>query len=281
MTLEVSTTTPLQLDGESSRILQLGAEKGIPLMAMPMPAGGGTAPVSTAGEVVVNNAEALFVIAATQMVNPGCPSFYGGIPCTLDLRTGLTSLSSPEFAPLTSGTLEMGRFYGLPLLSASKYTDSVTFDEQCGAEKIMSSFASLASGADIIYGNGDLAIATVLSLEQLIIDLDLVLAAQRFVDGIVVDTERLAVDAIKRVGPGGHFLEDPHTLQFMRSGERFTPRSYNRQGSRSTAQTQLEKAHAIIEDLLSETPESVTDEESAARIEAAVERRTREIQQGS
>lgn len=281
MTLEVSTTTPLQLDEESSRILQLGAEKGIPLMAMPMPAGGGTAPVTTAGEVVVNNAEALFVIAATQMVNPGCPSFYGGIPCTLDLRTGLTSLSSPEFAPLTSGTLEMGRFYGLPLLSASKYTDSVTFDEQCGAEKIMSSFASLASGADIIYGNGDLAIATVLSLEQLIIDLDLVLAAQRFVDGIVVDTERLAVDAIKRVGPGGHFLEDPHTLQFMRSGERFMPRSYNRQGSRSTAQTQLEKAHAIIEDLLSETPEPVTDQESAARIEAAVARRTREIQQGS
>jgi trimethylamine--corrinoid protein Co-methyltransferase len=278
MTLEVSTTTPLQLDRESCRILRLGAGKGMPVMAMPMPAGGGTAPVTTAGEIVLNNAEALFVIVATQMVNPGCPSFYGGIPCTLDLRTGITSLSSPEFAPLTSGTLEMGRFYGLPLLSASKYTDSVTFDQQCGAEKIMSSFASLASGADIIYGNGDLAIATVLSLEQLIIDLDLVLAARRFVEGIVVDADRLAVEAIKRVGPGGHYLEDPHTLKFMRSGERLMPRSYNRLASRSTARTQLEKAHEIVEAILSEEAEPVISKDVRRRIQAAVEKRTREIE---
>ena len=278
MTLEVSTTTPLQLDEESCRILRLGAETGMPVMAMPMPAGGGTAPITTAGEIVVNNVEALFVIVAAQVVNRGCPCFYGGIPCTLDLRTGITSLSSPEFAPLTSGTLEMGRFYDLPLLSASKYTDSATFDAQCGAEKIMSAFASLASGADIIYGNGDLAIATVLSMEQLIIDLDLVLAARRFVEGVVVDDARLAVEAIKRVGPGGHYLEDPHTLEFMRSGERLMPQSYNRLGSRSTAQTQLEKAHQIVDGIVSQAAEPVVTAAAAQRIKEAVDRRKREIE---
>jgi trimethylamine--corrinoid protein Co-methyltransferase len=277
MTLEVSTTAPLQLDEESCRVLKLGADKGLPVMAMPMPAGGGTAPVSTAGEIVAMNAESVFIIVATQMINPGCPSFYGGIPCTFDLRTGIISLSSPEFPLMTSGSLEMGRFYGLPLLSASKYTDSLTFDEQCGAEKIMSSFASMASGADIIYGNGDLDNALVLSLEQLIIDLDLVLAARRFVQGVIVDKERLAIDAIRRVGPGGHYLEDPHTLQFMRSGERFAPQSYNRLGHRSKAKLQLEKAHDLVQKIISQPAEPALTAQAQARIEAAVRERKAEI----
>jgi len=277
MTLEVSTTAPLQLDEQSCRILRLGAEKGLPVMAMPMPAGGGTAPVTTVGEIVVLNAEALFIIVATQIVNPGCPSFYGGIPCTFDLRTGIISLSSPEFPLMTSGSLEMGRFYGLPLLSASKYTDSLTFDEQCGAEKIMASFASLVSGADIIYGNGDLDNATVLSLEQLVVDLDLVLAARRFVQGIIVDEDRLALEAIRRVGPAGHYLEDPHTIQFMRSGERLAPRSYNRLGHRSTAKTQLEKAHSIAQNIVSQPADPAVTEAEMVRIHAAVEERMREI----
>ena len=280
MTLLVSTTAPLQLDEQSCRILRLGAEKGLPVMAMPMPAGGGTAPVTTAGEIVAMNAETLFVIVATQILNPGCPSFYGGIPCTFDLRTGIISLSSPEFPLMVSGSFEMGRFYNLPLLSASKYTDSLTFDEQCGAEKIMASFASMVSGADIIYANGDLDNALVLSLEQLIIDLDLVLAARRFVQGIVVDKERLAVEAIRRVGPGGHYLEDPHTLEFMRSGERFVPRSYNRLGHRSVAKAQLLKAHEMVERILAKPVEPAITEAAMARIEARVEERKREIRLG-
>jgi len=277
MTLEVSTTAPLQLDHDSCRILRLGAEKGLPVMAMPMPAGGGTAPVTTAGELVAMNAEALFIIVATQMVRPGCPSFYGGIPCTFDLRTGIISLSSPEFPLLTSSSLEMGRFYGLPLLSASKYTDSLTFDEQCGAEKIMAAFASMASGADILYGNGDLDNALVLSLEQLIIDLDLVLAARRFVQGIIVDKERLAVEAIRRVGPAGHYLEDPHTMQFMRAGERFVPKTYNRLGHRSTARTQLEKAHEMAEKIIGRPAQPAASAAAMKRMEAAVARRVAEL----
>ena len=280
MTLEVSTTAPLQLDEESCHILQMGARRGMPVMAMPMPAGGGTAPVTTAGEIVQMNAETLFVIIATQMINPGCPSFYGGIPCTFDLRTGIISLSSPEFPLMTSASFDMGRSYGLPLLSASKYTDSIGFDEQCGAEKIMAAFASMASGADIVRAHGDLDNASVLSMEQIVIDHDLVLAARRFVQGIIVDTERLAIDAIRRVGPGGHFLQDPHTMQFMRSGERCAPRSYNRLGHRSKARPQLEKAHEIVEKILTQPASPAVNDAALARMQAAVEKRRREIEKG-
>jgi len=277
MTMAVAATSPLQLDQESSRILKLSAEKGIPVEAEPMPAGGGTAPVTTAGEIVVMNAETLFIIVARQMVNPGCPTFYGGIPCTFDLQTGIISESSPEFPLMVSGVLEMGRFYGLPLMSPTNYTDSLTFDAQCGAEKIMASFASLVSGADIIYGAGDLDNAYVLSLEQIIIGLDLVLAARRFVDGITVDDARLAMNAIRRVGPARHYLDDPHTLRFMRSGERLAPRSYNRLGHRSKSKGQLEKAHEIVGAITSVPAEPVISEAAMTRIKSAVKMRKHEI----
>jgi trimethylamine--corrinoid protein Co-methyltransferase len=277
MTLEVSTTAPLQLDYDSCNILRLGAEKGLPVMAMPMPAGGGTAPITTAGEIVAMNAETLFIIVVTQLIRPGCPSFYGGIPCTFDLRTGIISLASPEFPLMTSGSLEMGRYYGLPLLSASKYTDSLTFDEQCGAEKIMSAFASLVSGADIIYGNGDLDTALVLSFEQIVIDLDLVLAARRFVHGIMLDLDRLAIDVIQRVGPGGHYLEDRHTLTFLRSGEQLAPKTYNRLGHRSSSRPQIEMAHEIVDNILSKPPEPAITKSAITRIHTAVQERRVEL----
>jgi trimethylamine--corrinoid protein Co-methyltransferase len=100
------------------------------------------------------------------------------------------------------------------------------------------------------------------------------------VQGIVVDKERLAVEAIRRVGPGGHYLEDPHTLEFMRSGERFVPRSYNRLGHRSVAKAQLLKAHEMVERILAKPVEPAITEAAIARIEARVEERKREIRLG-
>jgi len=277
MTVEVGATSPLMLDRESGRILKLAAEKGLPVLAMPMPAGGGTAPITTAGQLVQFNAESLFLIVLAQMIHPGAPCFYGGIPGTFDLRTGIISLASPEFPLLVSGSVEMGRFYGLPVFSETKYTDAFALDEQCSAEKIMSAFAAMVSGTDIVYGNGDLGSSSVLSLEQIVIDLDLVLAARRFVEGIIVNTERLALEAIRRVGPGGHYLEDEHTIRFMRSGERFVPKSYNRLGDRPRAVPQLEKAHEIVEEITSQPMEPVITEAAEARIQARVEQRKREI----
>ena len=178
---------------------------------------------------------------------------------------------------MVSSSLEMGRFYGLPLFSEAKYTDSFALDEQCSAEKIMSAFAAMVSGTDVIYGNGDLDNVRVLSLEQVVIDLDLVLAARQFVSGIIVDEDRLAVDAIKRVGPGGHYLEDPHTMRHLRSGERFAPPSYNRLGHRSTAKPQLEKAHDIVEKIVSQPAEPAITVAAMHRIQAAVEERKAQI----
>ena len=276
-TVGVSTTSPLVLDLQSAQVLFLAAKKGLPILPAPMVGGGGTCPVTNAGELVLLNAETLFIMIAAQAVHPNCPVFYGGVPGTFDLRIGIFALGSPELAPMTKASLEMADFYGLPSFSATKYTDSLTLDEQCGSEKIMAAFAALAGGTDVIYGCGDLGAATVLSLEQIVIDLDIILAARRFFQGVVVDNERLAMDAIRNVGPGGHYLEQPHTLQFIGSEEFFIPRTYNRSVGFSQAKPQSEIAHDIVNTIIQNEPHPVISDDKVQRINSAVEQRRKEL----
>ncbi len=277
LTVGVSTTSPLVLDPQSAQVLLLAAKNCLPVLPAPMVGGGGTCPVTNSGELVVLNTEILFIMIVAQAIHPYCPVFYGGVPGTLDLKKGIFSLGSPELAPMTKASLEMADFYGLPSLSATKYTDSFTLDEQCGSEKIMAAFAALVGGTDIIYGCGDLGAATVLSLEQIVIDLDIILAARHFVQGIKVDEERLAIEAIRRIGPGGHYLTDPHTLQFLRSGETFAPRTYNRSVKFSGAKPQLARAHDIVKTIIQNEPQPVISDDMVQRINSAVEERQKEI----
>ena len=278
ITVGVSPTSPLQLDGQSARVLTLAASRGLPILPASMVGGGGTGPITIAGELVLMNAEALFIIIAAQMIHPGCPCFYGGIPATMDMRTGIMSGGSPELAPMTTASLEMGRFYDLPLFSATKYTDTfISFDEQHGVEKVMAAFAALAGGTDVLYGCGDADLGTVLSLEQMIIDLDIILTAKRFVEGIIIDRDHLAVETICRVGPGGHFLVDPHTMKFLRSDERFSPRTYNRMGKRCSAKPQFEKAHEIVDVILKQEIEPQIDTLTSDRLDHAVAERLDEL----
>jgi trimethylamine--corrinoid protein Co-methyltransferase len=277
LTVGVSTTSPLVLDPQSARVLFLAAKKGLPILPAAMVGGGGTCPVTNAGELVLLNAETLFIIIAAQAVRPYCPVFYGGVPGTFDLRVGIFSLGAPELAPMTKASLEMANFYGLPSFSATKYTDSFSLDVQCGSEKIMAAFAALVGGTDVIYGCGDLGAASVLSLEQIVIDLDIILAARRFFHGLRVDKERLAMQAIRNVGHGGHYLEQDHTLQFMRSGETFTPITYNRSVVFDQSNPQSVRAHDIVNTIIQEEPLPVISDGKLQRINSAVEKRRKEL----
>jgi trimethylamine:corrinoid methyltransferase-like protein len=90
----------------------------------------------------------------------------------------------------------------------------------------------------------------------------------------------MAVDAIRRVGPGGHYLEDPHTMRFLRSGERYAPPSYNRLGNRSTAKPQLEKAHDIVEKIVSQPAEPAITADAMRRIRTVVKERKTKLDAG-
>lgn len=277
LTVGVSTTSPLVLDPQSAQVLLMAAKNCLPVLPAPMIGGGGTCPVTNSGELVILNAETLFIMIAVQAIHPNCPVFYGGVPGTFDLKKGIFLLGGPELAPMTKASLEMADYYDLPSFSATKYTDSFTLDEQCGSEKIMAAFAALVGGTDIIYGCGDLGAATVLSLEQIVIDLDMILAARRFVQGIKVDEERLAIEAIRRIGPGGHYLEDPHTLQFIRSGETLAPRTYNRSIRFSEAKPQLARSHDIVKTIIQNEPQPVISDDKVQRLNSVVEERIKEI----
>jgi trimethylamine--corrinoid protein Co-methyltransferase len=281
MTVEVAATSPLLLDEGSSGVLSLAVEHGLPVLTMPMPAGGGTAPVTTAGQLVQQNAEVLFLVAAAQMLRPGTPCFYGGIPCTFDLRTGIVSVAGPEFPLLVSATVEMGHLYGLPVFSETKYTDTFALDEQCGAEKVMSAFAAVASGTDVVYANGDLDIVTTLSLEQIIIDLDFVLAVERFLHPVSVDDAPQLLHDAEHRGLGRGDPKDAQMPGPRRSGEPALPQLISEFNNLSAARTQLERAHQIVQEIVSQPAATLVGDDVGARLERAFERRKQQILSGT
>ena len=109
------------------------------------------------------------------------------------------------------------------------------------------------------------------------IDLDIILAERRVFQGVMVDNERLAMDAIRNVGPGGHYLEQRHTLQFIGSGEFFTPRTYNRSVGFSQAKPQSARAHDIVNTIIQNEPQHVISDDKVQHINSAVEQRRKEL----
>lgn len=274
---EVSTTSPLQLDEQSARVLLYMCGKGVPMATLPMPMSGGTAPYTLAGTMVMQNAEALFLITLAQLVRPGTPVLYGGIPVDLWMPTGNISMGSPEF-PITNGAMvQLGKFYQLPCYSATAYTDSTIIDVQCGFEKGMECFWSIACGTDLGQVCGDLKMALIVSYEQVIIDHDIWLATKRMSKGIQVNPDTLALELIESIGPGGEYLSSEHTLRYLRSGEHWLHGTFNRRGAGEGAKSMLQAAHEKVEQILAGPWESPVPDAIVKKIDDYVNVRAKEL----
>jgi trimethylamine--corrinoid protein Co-methyltransferase len=195
-------------------MLLLAAREGIQTTVLPMPLTGGTGPITLAGSAALQNAECLFALVFSQVVTLGAPFVFGSSACLLDMRTGRIAYAAPESLLLRAAASQMARFYGLPSY-AGLAPDALAIDVQTGAERMLGYCAGLASGISLVLGVGYVGHLSV-SCEQLVIDHDLWQIARRFFDGLVVDDERLALAAIDRVGPGGNYIEDEHTLRWLR-----------------------------------------------------------------
>jgi len=274
----VSTTSPLQFDRESISVLRYAAMRGIPIVTIPCPLAGGTTPFTLAGTLVVQNAENLFSVALSQLANQGAPVVYGGVPGIMDMRTGSGLFGTPEFSLMSNAVAQLARFYGLPSYSALGDTDALEVDIQCGAEKMLSYFSGFASGLNLSVGAGGIATAAIVSYPQLVVDSDLIQTVERYMRGFTVDQDTLALDAIGRVGPGGDYLTEQHTLTWLRRGEHYYPRVFNRQTAREgvEANSVLARAHARAREILVEHDPEVPADVSE-RIAEYVRRKSAEL----
>ena len=202
---------------------------GLPLATSTAPAAGATSPVTLAGTLVQQNAEALMGIVITQLVNPGTPVLYSAVPVTMDMRSMSFLMGSIESGLMNAAITQMAHHYRLPCYITVGTTDSKLPDAQAAHESATTAMlAALAGGNFIHEAIGLLDGAMTASYAQYVIDNDIVGSCLRTLRGIEINPDTLAYDVISRVGPGGNYLVDKHTLQYMRS-ENYLPLTSDRQ----------------------------------------------------
>lgn len=215
LSLMQCTASPLGQDGGSLDAALIAAEAGIPVGFMTMASCLTTGPATIAGTLVVGNAEVVSATALMQLAYPGTPVFYAAAQTASDLRTGAYTGGGPEDFLFGAATNLLAGFYNLPLSMGSFATGAKTPDWQAGVENSLSTFMASLVMSDMLLGVGLLHGSRIWSYEQMLLDCEIFSIVHKMMEGIVVDDESLALDAIHAVGPGGHFLAQKHTLKHM------------------------------------------------------------------
>ncbi|MCX7667323.1 MAG: trimethylamine methyltransferase family protein, partial [Atribacterota bacterium] len=232
-------------------ILKEATSLGLPVMIGPMAQSGSTAPVTLAGALVQENAEILAGIVLTQILHPGTPICYGGIPHVTDPRTGSISFGSPEEALLSMAMVEIGAsLYGFPVYVNVGLTDSLSFDSQNGWEKGITLILGMLWGATTFGHMGIIGCDQGGSIEQLILDDELISFCKRITRGIEVDEETLALEEIAVGIHEGTFLALPHTVRHFRQ-ELWLPELSRRGTFREGRESLFERAEEKKKHLLS------------------------------
>jgi trimethylamine---corrinoid protein Co-methyltransferase len=210
--------SPLRFAVETTETLTAAVRAGIPVSLVSAPQSGATSPASLVGTLVQVTAEELAGIAYVQLLRPGHPTLYGGMPLVSDLRTGSMSGGGAELALMNAASAQMSQFYDLPIYNTCALTDSKLPDAQAGFEKGLSTAVTALAGAQYNHhAAGMLESMLAVAYEQYVIDDDINGQVMRLVRGLEITDETLSVDVIHEVctdGPG-HYLGHPQTLQLM------------------------------------------------------------------
>lgn len=207
--------------------LLFAAEKGIPVIYTPCPIAGATAPATLAGVLVNACAESLAGLVLAQLKRKGAPVIIGGVVSVMDMSTTVYSYGAPELSLLSAALTDVAHYLGVPMFSTAGCSDSKALDEQAALEASVSILISVLSGANLIHDLGYLEAGLVGSTEMLLLCDEIIGMVKRVVRGVEVNEETLALDIIHKVGPGGNFLGEDHTLRHFRT-EAWYPRLLDR-----------------------------------------------------
>ena len=220
--------TPLKYDARMLGALMEYAAAGQAVLIASLAIAGATGPVTLAGNLALQNAEVLAGIVLTQLVREGTPVIFGGASSNAEMRNGTLSIGSPEMAINAAATAQMARYYKLPARSGGAVCDAKSPDAQASYESMMNLLTALVCGANfVLHSAGILESFNCMSYEKFIMDDEMCGMVKRIHRAIDVNPETLALDVIKAVGPGGHFLDKDHTFDHFRT-EFYQPRIANR-----------------------------------------------------
>ncbi|MGE0499949.1 MAG: trimethylamine methyltransferase family protein [Rhizobiaceae bacterium] len=275
----INTNSPLKLDVPMMEGIIQMSSRGQAVIVTPFTLSGAMAPVTIAGALVQQNAEALAGIAFTQMVRKGAPVGYGGFTSNVDMKSGAPAFGTPEYmkAQLVGG--QLARRYRVPYRTSNVCAANAV-DAQAAYESVFSLWGAITAGANfVLHAAGWLEGGLRCSYEKMILDIDLLQMVAEYLTPLDLSEEALAVDAIRDVGPGGHFFGTPHTQARYKTAF-YSPivsdwrnfETWNEAG----APTAIERANKVWKERLASYEEPYMDPAIREEIDAYVEKRKAE-----
>jgi len=241
-------TSPLVHINEVMEKLMFMAEHNLPTNYSPGIMAGGTSPVTMAGAIAQANAEILVGLVIHQLTNAGAPFIFGAGMSPMDMQSMQPTYSAPEAMMTQAGLCQIGRcLYELPTWGFGGCSASKLADEQAVNEAATYLMMAGWAGTNLVHDVGYLEFGLTYSFDLLVMCNEFIGQVRRMMEGITVDRENLAVECVKRVGPGGHFLGDVHTLDHFRENwqpdltDRRTYQDWQSRGAKSMGQLAKEK----------------------------------------
>ncbi|OIO92199.1 MAG: hypothetical protein AUK03_10005 [Anaerolineae bacterium CG2_30_64_16] len=266
----INVTSALRHNAEALQKLLFLAEKGLPTTYTPVVLRGISGPVTGAGAIALANAGELAGLVLAQLKREGAPVILtGGVNDMLDMRTTTDAYAAPENRV---ALVELAHRYDLPIFGLAGCSDAKIPDEQAAAEAAFSLILEAMAGSQMTHDVGYLDGGMCNSIEQVVICDELINYVKRFMQGLVIDEETLALDVIDQVGPDGDFLATDHTRKHYR--EDWYPRLLDRQNYENWmaagGKTLRQRARERVEKLLTTHQPEPLPADVQAQIDAIV-----------
>ena len=283
VTTIISVNSPRRFDDMMAEGLMTMAELGQSVAVTPFTLMGAMSPVTLAGALAQQNAEALFGVVLTQLVRPGAPVMYGAFTSNVDMRSGAPAFGTPENAKANVASGQLARRYRLPYRTTPGSSSNAA-DAQGTWETMMALWSAVLGHGNLVYhAAGWQEGGLTASFEKLVIDVELIQHMMEFLQPIKVDEGELALDALGRVPTGGHFFGEPHTLERY-STAFYRPLLSNWQNFESWQEAgsldATQRATRVWKKALENYVEPVLDPGRREELEAYVVRRREEIGTG-
>jgi len=258
--------SPLTHSGEAAEKLMHCARNRIPINYTPALLSGSTGPVTLAGAITVAAAEALSGLVIHQLAGRGAPILSGFAATSMDMLRATVSYTSPEFRLTHSACSDLFHHYGLPVWGTAGCSDAQFPDLQSGAEYGFTLLNAALDGANLIHDCGYMGQGFLAAPEMLVFADEVIAYVKRYMRGFDLGPEHLALDVIRDVGPGGHFLGEKHTLDHFQD-EHWRPTRFNRENLPNW----IKQGKQTLDSRLLETTRDILDRHSPDPLPEAVQ----------
>jgi len=249
-----SAISPLWYDDNTVEKIIFCAQKGIPQAFYSGLQAGATSPATFAGTIVQGSAESLGGLVIAQLVRPGAPSIFGALTTIMDMATTVFSYGAVEMNLMAAAMAQMAQHYQLPFFGTAGCSDAKSDDDQQAViEATFSCLSASLSGANLVHDLGLLDHSALISPSYLVLINEILSMVKKYMRGIVVNDETMALDVINRVGPAGNYLEEHHTMRNFREVwysklfKRDTYDAWRQQGAKKMVDLVREKTRELMD----------------------------------